>query len=73
MEANLTVSARLHGGLDVTNALNGHTVLVITVDELILQLTDLVDQNTELIRDIRNVFVAGLAPDGQLLLAGSVS
>ena len=70
---SLTVSARLHGSLDVTNALNSHTVLVITVDKLILQLTDLVDQNPELIRDIRNIFVAGLTPDGQLLLLSLVS
>lgn len=64
----LTVSAGLHGGLDVTDALNGDTVLVVAVDEHVLQLTDLVDQDTELIRDIRNVLVAGLTPEGELLL-----
>lgn len=64
----LTVSAGLHGGLDVTDALDGDTVLVVAVDEHVLQLTDLVDQDTELIRDIRNVLVAGLTPEGELLL-----
>lgn len=65
---DLTVSAGLHGSFDVTDALDGDTVLVVAVDELIFQLTDLVDQNTELIRDIRHVLVAGLTPQGQLLL-----
>jgi hypothetical protein len=64
----LTVSAGLHGGLDVSDALDGDAVLVVAVDELILQLTDLVDQDTELVRDIRHILVAGLTPQGQLLL-----
>lgn len=65
----LTVTAGLHRGLNVTNALDGHTVLVVAVDKHVLQLTDLVDQNTKLIRDIRNILVAGLTPDGELLLS----
>lgn len=64
----LTVSAGLYGGLNVPNALDGDAVLVVAVDEQILQFTDLVDQDAELVRDIRHILVAGLAPDGQLLL-----
>lgn len=65
----LTVSAGLYGGLDVADALDGHAVLVVAVDELIFQLADLVDQDSELVGDIRHVLVTGFAPDGQLLLA----
>lgn len=64
----LTVSAGLDGGLNVADALDGHAVLVVAVDELILELTDLVDENAELIRDIRDVVVAALTPEGELLL-----
>ena len=39
----LTVSARLHRCLDVSDALDGHTVLVIAVDELVLKLANLVN------------------------------
>lgn len=58
-----TVSARLYRGLNVSDALDGDTVLVVAVDEHILQLTDLVDQNAELIRHIRHILVAGFTPD----------
>jgi len=64
----LTISAWLDGGFDVANALNGDTVLVVTVDELVLELSDLVDEYTELVGDIRDVVVASLTPDGKLLL-----
>lgn len=66
--AQLTVTAGLDGGLDVANALDGHAVLVVAVDELILKLTDLINEDTELVGDIRDVIVTSLAPNGQLLL-----
>ena len=64
----LTVAARLDRGLDVANALDGHAVLVVAVDILVLKLADLVDQYTKLIRDVRHVVVASLTPNGELLL-----
>lgn len=63
-----TVSAGLNGSLNVADRLDGHPVLVVAVDVLVLQLTDLVDQDAELIRDIRNIVVTRLTPDGELLL-----
>lgn len=64
----LTVSAGLDGGFNVANALDGDTVLVVAVDELVLELTDLVDEHTELVGDIGDVVIEALAPEGELLL-----
>lgn len=47
-----TVTAGLYRSFDVANTLDGDAVLVITVDELILELTDFVNQDTKLIGDI---------------------
>ena len=66
--AFLTVSARLNRCLNVANALDSYAVLVVAVDELVLELTNLVDEHTELVGDIGNIIVAALAPDRELLL-----
>jgi hypothetical protein len=42
--------------------------LVVAVDELVLELTDLVDEHTELVGDIGDVVIETLTPDGELLL-----
>lgn len=64
----LPVTAGLHRGLDVADALDGRAVLVVAVDILVLKLTNFIDQDAELVGDVRNIVVARLAPDGQLLL-----
>lgn len=64
----LTVTAGLDGSLNVADALHSNTVLVVAVDVLILQLSDLVQQDTKLVSDIGHVFIRALSPDGQLLL-----
>lgn len=64
----LTVTAGLNGSLNVTDALDSNTILVVAVDVEILQLSDLVQKNTQLVGHIRDVFVAVLTPNGELLL-----
>lgn len=59
----LTVSAGLHGSFDVTDTLNCHAVLIVAVNHLVLKLSDFVDQNTELIGNIRNIIVTSLTPN----------
>jgi hypothetical protein len=67
-DSTLTISAWLYGRLDIADALDGETVLVVAVDELVLQFANLVDQHAQLVRDIRDILIAGFAPDGELLL-----
>ena len=64
----LTVSAGLDGSFNVADALDGDTVLVVAVDKLVLELTNLVDEHTELVGDIGDVVIETLAPEGELLL-----
>jgi hypothetical protein len=54
----LTVSAGLDRCLNVPNALDGNTVLVIPVDVLVLQLADFVEQDTQLVCHIGDILVA---------------
>jgi hypothetical protein len=69
----LAVSGRLYGSFDVADGLDGHTVLVVAVDELIFELANLVDEDTELVSDITDVFVATFTPYRELLLSERVS
>ena len=64
----LTVTAGLNGSFNVADALDSDTVLVVAVNILDLELTDFVDENSELVSDVRDVVVASLAPNGELLL-----
>ena len=69
----LTIAAGLNRSFNVTNAFDSHAILVVTIDELVLELSDLVDQHTELVRDVRDVVITSLAPDGKLLLCQTVN
>jgi len=68
---SLTVTAGLDGRLNVADRFHGYTVLVVAVNELVLELGNLVQQDTKLVGNIRDVVVTGLTPDGELLLKAS--
>ena len=58
------VTAGLNRGFDIANALNGDAVLIVAVDKLVFKLADFIDQDTELVGDIRDIVIAGFTPDG---------
>ena len=64
----LAVSRWLDRGFNVADRLDGYTVLIVSVDELILQFTNLVDEDTELVSNVANIFVACFTPQRELLL-----
>lgn len=59
----LTVSRWLHRRLNVANALDRDAVLIVAIHELVFELANLVDEHAELVRDIRDIVVACLAPE----------
>ena len=63
IKIKLTVSAGLNGGFNVTDTLDSHTVLIVTVNKLILQFTDFVNQNTELVSDIGDIIITTFTPE----------
>ena len=67
-ERRLTVTAGLNRSLNVTDALHGDAVLIVAINVLVLKLTNLVEQDTELVGDVGDILVTALAPDGELLL-----
>ena len=59
----LTVSAGLDGSFDIADTLNCYAILVVTVNHLVLKLTNLVDQDTKLIGNIRDIIVTCFTPN----------
>ena len=64
----LPIAGWLDGGLDVADGLDGHAILIVAVDELVLKLADFVDQDAELVGYVGNIVVASFTPQGELLL-----
>lgn len=62
-KGSLTVTAGLNRGLDVTDALHRNSVLIVSVNILILQLADFVDEDTKLVGDVRDILICSLTPD----------
>lgn len=58
-----TVTTWLYARLNIPDTLNCDSVLIISVDKLILQLSNFEDQDTQFISDIRDIFVALFTPD----------
>lgn len=64
----LTLPTGLDGRLDVADALDRHAVPVVAVDEHVLQLSDFVRQNAELVCNVRHIVITSFTPDRELLL-----
>jgi hypothetical protein len=59
----LTVTTRLNRSFNVADALHSNSILVVTVDILVLELANLVKENTKLVGNVGNIFVTSLAPN----------
>ena len=69
----LTIPAGLYRCLDVPDALHRDAVLIVAIDVLIFEFADLVDEDAELVGDIRDILITSLAPGRELLLVRAVS
>lgn len=64
----LTVSTGLNRCFNISNALHGDAVLVVTINILIFELADFVEKNTQFVGNIGNIFITRFAPERELLL-----
>lgn len=62
------VAGGLDGGFDVADRFDGDAVLVVTVDELIFEFADFIDQDTKFVGDVADIIVARFTPKRKLLL-----
>lgn len=62
------IPARLDRGLDVPNAFESDSVLIVPVDVLVFEHADFVDEHAELVGDVGDVWVASFTPVGELVL-----
>jgi hypothetical protein len=59
----LAVARRLDGGFDVADGLDRNAVLIVAVNELVLELANFVDENTELVSYVADIIVTCFAPN----------
>lgn len=69
VDGGRTISAWLNRSFNIANALDSHPVLVIAINELVFKFANLINKNTQFIRNIRDIIIAGFAPNGKLLLS----
>lgn len=63
VEEELTISAGLHARLNIPDALDRHSILIVPIDKLVLKLANLENEHTEFIGDVGNVLIAFFAPN----------
>jgi uncharacterized membrane protein len=61
VDVELTVSNGLDHFLDISNFFESLAVLVVPIDVLVLEIVYFVEQNRQLIRDIRNIILLLIA------------